>query len=123
MSKALSGLTHNFTLIVEMIRTKTCPKCGNNRIAGPHKIYGQHHVRIDLPGFATATLESFTCTDCGYTEFYADSIGVDNIRRVGRFALEEQHMQPMQTSKFCPYCGTEVRVGSLSCKECGQFLS
>ncbi|MHA2296648.1 MAG: hypothetical protein ACXAEU_20515 [Candidatus Hodarchaeales archaeon] len=41
-----------------MIFTGKCPKCNNNRIAGPHRVHGgdSHHVKIDLPGFSTATL-------------------------------------------------------------------
>lgn len=51
-----------------MIDSGTCPKCGSKQIAGPHRIMGQHHVRVDLPGLLTATLESLTCGICGYTE-------------------------------------------------------
>ncbi|MFX1481740.1 MAG: zinc-ribbon domain-containing protein [Promethearchaeota archaeon] len=107
-----------------MIHTGTCPKCGSTRIAGPHKIAGEHHVRIDLPGFSTATLESFTCAECGYTEFYVDRIGLQNINNSGRFVLHTYHTPQVRSEKrVCPYCGTELRPGSLTCHECGQILS
>ena len=106
-----------------MIHSNTCPKCASNRIAGPHKIAGEHHVRIDLPGFSTATLESFTCADCGYTEFYADRIGLQNINTSGRFVLGTTPQDSVPTKRPCPYCGTEVHVEAIVCHECGQYLS
>ncbi|MHA1950084.1 MAG: hypothetical protein ACW987_09440 [Candidatus Thorarchaeota archaeon] len=107
-----------------MFRTNTCPKCGRNRIAGPHKIAGQHHVRIDLPGVSTATLESFTCADCGYTEFYVDRIGLQNINTAGRFVQDTQRgYQPQKNRRECPYCGSQLRAGSMTCHECGQIMS
>ncbi|MFW9964699.1 MAG: zinc-ribbon domain-containing protein [Candidatus Sifarchaeia archaeon] len=113
----------------EMIHTGTCPKCGSNRIAGPHKVAGQHYVRIDLPGFSTATLESFTCADCGYTEFYSDQVGLRNINTSGRFVLSQQqtysdpYLESPPPRRMCPYCGTQLRPGSLTCHECGHILS
>jgi predicted nucleic-acid-binding Zn-ribbon protein len=98
-----------------MIQTKQCPKCGNNRIAGPHRVYGQHHVRIDLPGLSTATLEAFTCADCGYTEFYSDAMGLRNIRNVGRFVLS----RPSQPTARCKRCGAYIKPGDSFCQECG----
>ena len=98
-----------------MIQTKRCPKCGNNRIAGPHRIFGQHHVRIDLPGLSTATLEAFTCADCGYTELYSDAMGLRNIRNVGRFVLS----RPSQPTARCRRCGSYIRPGDSFCQECG----
>ena len=106
-----------------MIHTHTCPKCGSGRIAGPHKIAGEHHVRIDLPGFSTATLESFTCAGCGYTEFYADRIGLQNINTSGRFVLDSRQQEQRVTKRQCPYCGSDLRPGAISCHECGQYLS
>ncbi|MFX1578833.1 MAG: zinc ribbon domain-containing protein [Promethearchaeota archaeon] len=106
-----------------MIHSQTCPKCGSSRIAGPHKVAGQHHVRVDLPGFSTATLESFTCADCGYTEFYVDQIGLQNINSNGRFLLGTTPQEPEITRRTCPYCGSKLRPGAISCHECGQYLS
>ncbi len=108
----------------EMIHTQTCPKCGGSRIAGPHRIAGEHWVRVDLPGFSTATLESFTCADCGYTEFYVDQTGLRNINNSGRFVLgahQTPQLQPERRS--CPYCGSQLRPGALTCHECGQIMS
>ena len=106
-----------------MIHSKTCPKCGSGRIAGPHRIYGQHHVRIDLPGFSTATLESFTCADCGFTEFYADQIGLKNINASGRFLQEYAQPELHIVRRDCPYCGTKLKAGATFCHECGQYMS
>ena len=64
-----------------MIKSRQCPKCGGRRIAGPHRIFGQHHVRIDLPGMSTATLEAITCADCGYTELYADRLEPEFVQK------------------------------------------
>ncbi|MFW9958521.1 MAG: zinc ribbon domain-containing protein [Candidatus Odinarchaeota archaeon] len=101
-----------------MIRSKQCPKCGSRNIAGPHKMQGDTYVRVDLPGLSTATLETFTCVDCGYTEMYADEIGLSNIRKVGRFTLNA----PIEETRSCPYCGTLVRHGAHFCPECGNNI-
>jgi predicted nucleic-acid-binding Zn-ribbon protein len=106
--------------MVRMHRTGICPKCGDDRIAGPHRVHaGDYHLKIDLPGFPTATLESFTCANCGYTEFYSDRIGLDNIRSSGRFRVSPQRRAP----KTCPVCSTEVRPGTTRCSECGYQLN
>ncbi len=101
-----------------MIKTGQCPKCGGTNIAGPHRIFGQHHIRIDLPGLSTATLEAFTCADCGYTELYSDSYGLENIRKGGRFISTSQETGHSR----CPYCGTEIRPGTTFCPECGNTI-
>ncbi|MBN2230222.1 MAG: zinc-ribbon domain-containing protein [Candidatus Thorarchaeota archaeon] len=101
-----------------MIKTGTCPKCGSTRIAGPHRIQGQGYVRVDLPGMLTATLEAVTCADCGYTELYSDRIGLENIRKSGRFLSTPV----MSTQSQCPYCGTKVRPGAVFCPECGNTV-
>lgn len=104
-----------------MIRSKECPKCGDRRIAGPHNIHGgEHHIKIDLPGFPTATLIAFTCANCGYTEFYSDRIGLDNIRKSGRFILNTQ-TRPTRPSK-CSVCGAPVSKDGSYCEECGSLL-
>jgi len=101
-----------------MINSRQCPKCGGTQIAGPHKIFGQHHVRIDLPGVSTATLEALTCADCGYTELYSDRTGLNNIRKSGRFLS-----MPQQTSsRSCAFCGTKVRADTTYCPECGNNI-
>ncbi|MFX0045808.1 MAG: hypothetical protein ACFE8Z_08175 [Candidatus Hermodarchaeota archaeon] len=101
-----------------MIISRKCPKCGDDRIAGPHRLQAQHHVAVDLPGFATATLESFTCINCGYTEIYSDKRGLDNIRRAGRFVLA--HSEPRLA--YCTSCGAKIRPGDSMCYECGAAI-
>jgi predicted RNA-binding Zn-ribbon protein involved in translation (DUF1610 family) len=101
-----------------MLQLKQCPKCGSRKIAGPHKVSGDQYIRIDLPGILTATLESFTCADCGYTELYADDVGLDNIRKNGRFLRNSS----IEETKSCPYCGTELRRGVHFCPECGNTV-
>jgi predicted nucleic-acid-binding Zn-ribbon protein len=106
-----------------MIKSKTCPKCGGTKIAGPHKLYGgNRHLCVDLPGISTATLESFTCSECGYTEFYADKIGLRNIRSSGRFILNPR-MGASQVPRRCPNCGAKTRPGSSYCHECAIAFS
>ncbi|MHA2352973.1 MAG: hypothetical protein ACXABX_07625 [Candidatus Thorarchaeota archaeon] len=80
-------------------------------------------MSIDLPGLSTATLESFTCADCGFTELYADRIGLQNINKSGRFVLDSRPQEQQFTKRTCPYCGSELRPGSISCHECGQYMS
>ncbi|RLI56849.1 MAG: hypothetical protein DRO87_02930 [Candidatus Thorarchaeota archaeon] len=109
-----------------MIFSHKCPKCGSTKIAGPHRVMGRDHVRIDLPGFSTATLETFTCADCGYTEFYSDRTGLENIRRSGRYVLNQQPnpaTSPSTTrSNRCSLCGAVNPEGSTVCRECGSPL-
>jgi predicted nucleic-acid-binding Zn-ribbon protein len=76
------------------------------------------YVKIDLPGFSTATLETFTCADCGYTEMYSDAMGLENIRRNGRFVLNRQ----VEERRSCPYCGTPIGKGAYYCPECGNNI-
>ena len=97
-----------------------CPKCGDNRIAGPHRVHADRmHLKIDLPGLSTATLESFTCASCGYTELYSDPMGLSNIRSSGRFRTPAHHEAP----KTCPVCATKVHPSSDRCSECGYQLN
>jgi len=106
-----------------MIKSKTCPKCGGTKIAGPHKVHGANqHIAIDLPGLSTATLETFTCSECGYTEFYADKIGLRNIRSSGRFVLNPR-MGAFRVPRRCPNCGAETQPESSYCQECGTPFS
>ncbi|TFG33932.1 hypothetical protein EU527_05990 [Candidatus Thorarchaeota archaeon] len=101
-----------------MIKTGQCPKCRSPKIAGPHRIQGQYHIRVDLPGVLTATLESFTCTECGYSELYCDKQGLENVRKVGRFVSTSEDIN----QSHCPYCGTLIRHGSTFCSECGNTI-
>ena len=64
----------------------TCLKCKSQDITGPHRLHtgDGHHLSIDLPGWSSATLEAFTCNNCGYTELYPDVKGMQNLRSSGR---------------------------------------
>jgi predicted nucleic-acid-binding Zn-ribbon protein len=122
----------------EMKDSGMCPKCGGTKIAGPHRIGGEGYTKIDLPGFYTATLEAITCAECGYTELYADRIGLDNLRRDGRFLHNPQsskiptsmdstfqgelHESGRRKVDRCTFCGTKARPGSDFCLECGRIL-
>lgn len=102
-----------------MIRTNQCPKCGNTRIAGPHNVFGgEGHVKIDLPGLYTATLVAFTCVDCGYTEFYSDRYGLENLRRDGRFRVSQEEVRPTH----CSRCGARLSPADSICYECGAQI-
>ena len=104
-----------------MIKSKTCPKCGGTKIAGPHNVQSFGHIAIDLPGLYTATLVTFTCSECGYTEFYADKMGLQNIRSKGKFILNPRR-GASRVPKRCPSCGAKTRPGSSYCHECAtQF--
>ena len=68
-----------------MKHTATCPKCQSRDIAGPHRLHAdEKHLSLDLPGISTATLEAFTCLNCGYTELFPDYGGFQNVRNNGR---------------------------------------
>ncbi|MGY5880821.1 MAG: hypothetical protein RTV31_11255 [Candidatus Thorarchaeota archaeon] len=101
-----------------MIKSRQCPKCGCERIAGPHRIFGQHHVKIDLPGVSTATLEALTCSDCGYTELYSDRLGLANIKKAGRFLDRSEQ----GSARTCAFCGTRVSPDTSYCSECGNNI-
>lgn len=104
-----------------MIHSKKCPKCGDNRIAGPHNVHGgEGHIKIDLPGFPTATLVALTCANCGYTELYSDRIGLDNIRSSGRFIMHTQ-ARPTKPSR-CSVCGAPASGEDNYCEECGSLI-
>lgn len=107
--------------MIEMRNTHVCPKCGDSRIAGPHRIAGEYTIKVDLPGILTATLDSYTCSKCGYTELYADTIGLENIRKSGRYLQPSSQIQQSRAS--CPLCGTPVRRGMARCPECGYDLT
>ncbi|MCK5302615.1 MAG: hypothetical protein KAJ96_05690 [Candidatus Thorarchaeota archaeon] len=104
-----------------MIKSRTCPKCGSKQIAGPHRVAGGGYIRINLSGFSTATLDAFTCSECGYTEFYADKMGLQNIRSKGKFVLNPRRGS-FRGPKRCPSCGAKTRPESSYCHECAtQF--
>ena len=104
-----------------MINTGECPKCGCERIAGPHRVHGgEGHVRIDLPGISTATLEALTCPECGYTELYADNIGLQNIRTSGRFLTRTRTHPQRSEPRICAFCGTVALGDARVCPECGN---
>ena len=103
-----------------MINSGECPKCGSNKIAGPHRIFGDGHIAIDLPGILTATLEALTCADCGYTELYADQLGLQNIRMDGRFLHRTSADVQSSEPRICAFCGTRARHDATVCPECGN---
>jgi predicted nucleic-acid-binding Zn-ribbon protein len=100
-----------------MKETGKCPKCGNTDIRGPHRIQGQYHVKVDLPGMRSATFDSLTCTKCGYSELYSDRLGIDNIKRDGR---------RYHTHK--DYNTRNMKIGdisanfSINCSNCKSYL-
>ncbi|MHA1957870.1 MAG: hypothetical protein ACXADL_13585 [Candidatus Thorarchaeota archaeon] len=97
----------------EMIRKKKCPQCRSKRIAGPHRLHGD--LFIDLPGMLTAGLQAFTCANCGYTEFYSDKEGRDNINRDGRFVINRR-------PTHCPSCKSKLGPADEQCPECGEEI-
>lgn len=102
-----------------MILSHKCPKCNNTRIAGPHRLHAYGHLSVDLPGSKTATLECVTCATCGYTEFYADKKGLENINQVGRFLAEFPSKSQNSSEKWCPTCGASIYATTTFCSKCG----
>ena len=68
-------------------------------------------------------LESFTCTQCGYTEIYADAHGVQNIIRTGRFLPPASAQDAMRPIQICPSCGAQNTEGGRYCTTCGAEIS
>ena len=65
--------------------TRTCSNCGSQEIAGPHRLHADEgRLKINLPGLSTATLEAYSCLNCGFTQFFIDQGGLNNIRNAGR---------------------------------------
>lgn len=108
----------------------SCPKCQSTNIAGPHKVHdhgqGGYHVKIDLPGSYTATLETFTCLVCGFTEFYADNIGLNNIKRDGRILSQNPFANRVKnipdSIEYCFACGKPVKRTDNICPSCETKL-
>ncbi|TXT56119.1 MAG: hypothetical protein BAJATHORv1_30505 [Candidatus Thorarchaeota archaeon] len=101
------------------MRSGTCPKCGSGKIAGPHgTLTGEGRLKLDLPGVYTTTLVALTCINCGYTEFYADEKGLQNLRRDGRMYSTDTRGTP----DMCARCGTRLSPGSDICSECGNVI-
>lgn len=70
--------------VVLMRDTKVCPKCNSRNIAGPHNLNSHAgRLRILLSGRRTATLNAFTCLNCGYTELFSDAMGLNNLEKYG----------------------------------------
>ncbi len=68
-------------MLMEMKKTRTCPKCGSVNIAGPFKNKGPDgSIIMGVSTWFTATYEIYTCMGCGYSEFYPDRKGLENIR-------------------------------------------
>ena len=100
------------------MQERKCPKCGQSNIAGPHRIAGKYSVHVQLSAFHTATLHSFTCVNCGYTELYVDQKGLENIRNKGHLASTPQEGE----TAHCPVCGAEIVSGTTVCPECGNTM-
>ncbi|MFX0184403.1 MAG: zinc-ribbon domain-containing protein [Candidatus Hodarchaeota archaeon] len=110
-----------------MISTKKCLHCSNSNIAGPHRLNSHGYVAIVLPGIKTATLNAYTCDNCGYTELFADHKGLINIRKVGRYietdiTNKEEITFPPFFGKYCPVCGSSIGNEAKFCTECGNSI-
>ena len=67
-----------------MKKTGICPKCGSNEVKGFYKPMSQMHVAVLISKWHSATLETLSCANCGYTEFYSDEKGIENLRSEGK---------------------------------------
>ncbi|MHA1979090.1 MAG: hypothetical protein ACW98I_19455 [Candidatus Hodarchaeales archaeon] len=106
-----------------MINSFQCPKCNNNKIAGPHRIHAdRRHSKIDLPGLSTATLEAYTCVGCGFTEFYVDDLGRENMIKSGRFLSSKYERDSFSTKQYCSVCNSEIHKNNEYCDSCGTQI-
>ena len=69
----------------KMIHIGICPNCQSKEIAGPNTLHAdKSHVKIDLPGFSTGTIESYSSLNCGFTELYPDYGGFQKLCNNGK---------------------------------------
>ncbi|MHA2338123.1 MAG: double zinc ribbon domain-containing protein [Candidatus Hodarchaeales archaeon] len=101
-----------------MIHTRICPKCTKEIISGPHRLHAGQYLSIDLTGIRTATLEAFTCINCGFTELYSDSIGLENIKQHGRIVEKPLH----DSKSSCKKCNHALLPQDRYCPSCGEEL-
>ncbi len=104
-----------------MFFSKKCPKCDSTEIAGPHGISERTtgSLSIQLPGlFTSASLICYVCSQCGYTEFYANKYGRGTIRKHGNFTLNPRPRR----LKRCPRCNAKTRKDHTTCHECGEDI-
>ena len=79
-----------FAKVKKMKKTGICPRCKNNQIKGPynagHTLPRDHNcpLTLTIPFMHTATLETFTCANCGYTEYYVNEKGLKNLKSKGK---------------------------------------
>ena len=110
--------------------TSKCPKCGSSNIVGPYRTAGQVKVRVVIKFTKSATLDSYACTNCGYIEFYADRLGLRNLRRHGRLIMGEKlpkidevsqkNRQESSIFVFCDQCGKTLASRARFCQNCGS---
>lgn len=67
-----------------MKKTGTCPKCGSMEIKGFYTAATETSVGVILSRWHSVTLETLTCADCGYTEFYANDNDLERFRSEGK---------------------------------------
>lgn len=67
-----------------MKKTGTCPKCGSREIKGFYTAATESSVGVLLSRWHSATLETLTCAECGYTEFYTNDKGLEKIKSEGK---------------------------------------
>ncbi|MHA1929893.1 MAG: hypothetical protein ACTSV2_15070 [Candidatus Thorarchaeota archaeon] len=104
-----------------MFFSKKCPKCDSIEIAGPHDLGTgtASGLTIRLPGlFSSATLICYVCSECGYTEFYANKYGRKSIRKDGRYTLNPRPSR----LKHCPRCNTRTKKDHTTCHRCGSDI-
>ena len=80
-----------------MINSGECPKCGCEKIAGPHLA-----LRFSISVRATASLHALVCIECGYTELYCDKKGAKNLIRFGSMHEVPQSNSIRGTPKLYP---------------------
>ena len=70
-----------------MKKTGICPRCEFNVINGPYRTGTKGSKMpfiLNLSFLHSAKLETYTCANCGYTEYYADEKGIKNLRLKGK---------------------------------------
>lgn len=67
-----------------MKNTKTCPKCGGNkilRVDGQCGVYGVgNNIPTGMTIFGAVMVNRYLCADCGYSEEWIDKDDIEKVK-------------------------------------------
>ena len=63
-----------------MKKTKTCPKCGGNKLLQVKDTGGDHGISLMLGWFKAVPVTRHVCIACGYAESWVDDKYLDKLK-------------------------------------------